>query len=217
MTCQDTREEVAVALLTRGPLHQDVAAHLASCAECALTRDELSPIPGLLALVPAPAPHIDDDALLARVLDAVVAERRRRRWRTTLVAAAAAVLLVGGAGVLAQRHGESPGVVPGPGPVQSSPDILADATLHPASATSTVVAVNVTGLARGTTCAVSAVSADGTHYPVVTWTVGYRGTGHAEGTAPVPASDIVRVDLTDTATGQLLTSVVPSSTSSAGA
>ena len=205
MTCQDIREDVAVALLTREPLDDDAAGHLATCELCARVHDELAALPGLLSLVPAPLPVVEDAGeLLARLLDAVVAERRRRRLRTTLVGVAAAVVLVGAGAVVAHRA-DVPG--PLPSPVESTPTVLADVTLHPVSATTTRVDVAVTGLAADTDCTVSAVTADGRRYPVVTWTVGYAGTGHAQGTAPVASSDVVRVELTDAASGALITSV----------
>jgi hypothetical protein len=102
MTCAETRESFAVALLTRAPLDAQSRAHLDSCGECAAEYRRLAVLPPMLdavategyATAPPPGP-----ALLDRLLAEVARRERRRRRILTLVAAACALALLASGGI----------------------------------------------------------------------------------------------------------------------
>ncbi len=88
MKCSDLRlEEYLDGELGAGE-REEVAAHLAACADCRREAEELGRLEGLLRSVPAPAMP-DEERYLERVR---ARARSRRAW---LVPAAAAILLVG--------------------------------------------------------------------------------------------------------------------------
>ncbi len=71
-----------------------VAAHLAECAECRGTLDDLQAVRNLLRAVPHRTPH---PSLLPRTLarlDATMARRTRPRWLIAAVTAVAAAVLL---------------------------------------------------------------------------------------------------------------------------
>lgn len=205
MRCEEAQQEIAVALLTKDELGAELCEHVAACEQCGATLAELDPVASLLAVLPdtqlVDADLVADRELLDRLLDAARARRHRRRW--VMAAAAALVVLVAGVAGVVMTPGHPP-VLAG---AVTAGAISAAVAVEPSGGSSSVVNLTVAGLAPGTSCTVRAVTSDGRQLDVVTWSVGYRGTGHVTGDAAAGTTKLVRIELVSADTGALLAAV----------
>jgi hypothetical protein len=200
MSCQETRQNIAVALLTGSPLDAMDAEHVAICEECSREFEELRPVVDLLVLAPSPSnPSITDEAMLRGLLSRVSAERRQHRRTLSLGAVAAAVLLliVPVVTLLVLNVGSNPPTtVPQvaastsatQGPIRGSAQVI------PASAGSRVV-VSVSGVTPGTRCSLVLVDHSGTRSVVESWEAEYRGKATVSTHTTVATSDVGQLQL----------------------
>jgi hypothetical protein len=212
VTCEQVRESAAVRLLTGGPPDPEVEAHLADCDLCSAQVARLAPLPDLLAsaasqvdLLDAPTPG---DAMLERLLAAAAAERRSRRMRLRRIAAAgvaAAALLAVPTAVVVAHHGSG----------QAQQDSVSATAANPATGISghvelarsswgSEMTLKVTGVQEGTSCTVVVVTKDGSKQTAATWWAQYPGPATVNGTVAADVPAIARVDLVDSASGEVL-------------
>ncbi len=216
MTCQQVREEAALALLTGRPLPEDVSRHLELCPPCAQDVDELRPLPALLAAVD-PSELSDADVagelLLHRMLaEAARRQRRRRSWVVAAAVAAVAALVVAvplARAVLDDPPRQRPPVAAAPTQHRASdPATGVAASVEVAAvATGSSVSMEVSGVAEGERCALSVVDASGVRREVATWSATYRGTASLQVDVAWPPERIAAVELRDVDTGQRLVAV----------
>jgi anti-sigma-K factor RskA len=168
-----------------------VAAHLPECAACRAALGEVAPLPGLLARVSAEdaaaGPPVPSAAILARLVDAALAERSARRRRLVSLAAAASIALAAGAGVAVVRAtgGEPPGytVAAAQGTVHASVRLTAISG-------GTALRLTLSGVAPEQTCRLVAIAPDGHREVAASWTASYSGTAHIRGSAALPPTRI---------------------------
>jgi len=211
VTCQDVREDAAVAILTRAPIPPTVNSHLRDCPGCQDEITPLLPLPGLLAAVSEEelaAVELPDEHLLARMLSAADEIRARRRRTHLLVAAAAVVALALPAGVLIYQGGtprnDSPSVEADRGGVEpvtvkrsaKSPatGVFGKVWLTPASWGSDLTFA-IRGVPAGEQCSLVVVSRGGARESAARWRADYRGTARVSGAVSAAVPDIERIDV----------------------
>jgi len=209
MSCQTT-ESLGPYLLGAVDARERAAveAHLAVCATCRATADELRPVSVLLGRL-----HVDDLAppepsprLLERLLAAQATARRRRRVGV-MMAAAALVAAVGVAG----------GVVGAGGPAQeptvrtvavaaaeTADGITATAWLTP-NATGTGIRLRLDGVPGGEWCSLVVRDRDGRTQTAASWQVRYGEDVDVPTATSVPLDRIDELVVT-TADGEELVS-----------
>ncbi|WP_268258402.1 anti-sigma factor [Parafrankia discariae] len=213
-----------------------VETHLDSCPDCRAELTRLAGLPGLLSRLrladvtdpPATAPRETDSprthprrtdppgadspagtdsAALDRALAGLTRSRRTARRRRTLAAVALAAVVAGGS-------------IAGTVALTSSADGPAGRMVSATDATSQVWAqvwvadapsgagftIRLWGVRPGTTCALVAVSEDGSSDTAATWTADYHGAVDVRGTSAIPARRLVRVVVVS-ATGENLLTV----------
>jgi hypothetical protein len=186
----------------------EVEAHLAVCAGCRTTADELRPVSSLLGRL-----HIDDLAppepssgLLERVLAEQATTRRRRRVGV-MVAAAALVAAVGvaggvvGAGAPAEEPTARTVAVTA---AETAGGITATAWLTP-NATGTGIRLRLDGVPAGEWCSLVIRDRDGRTETAASWQVRY-GEGVDVPTATTVTLDQIDALVVTTAVGEELVS-----------
>jgi predicted anti-sigma-YlaC factor YlaD len=210
MTCQQVREEAAVALLTGVELGASGREHLRGCEACRLEIDGLVPLPQLLALAAPVGAVVPDELLLRRVLVSAARERRaRRRWGLLVAVAAVALLVVPLAWFASGRVPEAANPSAPSGPVvtasgtDASTGVVGTVEVRP-SALGSALTMSVHGVAPGTRCALVVVDMTGASSTVTTWQADYQGTAEVEGQVSTPLAEISAVELRDVGTHQVL-------------
>jgi len=210
MTCQQVREEAAVALLTGAELGASGGEHVRGCEACRREIDGLLPLPQLLALAAPVSAVVPDELVLRRVLTTASRERRsRRRWGSLVAVAALALLVVPLAWFASGRLPE-----PAAPSAQSDPVVTASGTdastgvvgaveVRP-SALGSALTMSVHGVVPGTRCALVVVDRTGTSSTVTTWEADYQGTAEVDGQSSTPLAEIRSVELREVGTGQVL-------------
>jgi hypothetical protein len=216
--CRAARETVAVALLQRQEVPDEVRRHVETCPGCAAEAAGLRPVVDLLAT--ASAPLVDDSVVGSeRSLDRLLAtaaderhHRRRRRWATTLAAAAvAALVLVGiGVGIDVWRAGDSAPATVAAGLHASARDpvsgVAVDVVVAPTDWGSSV-ATTVTGVAPRTQCTLVVHTADGRRLTAATWYANYDGSATVNGSVASDVASVTQLDVVDAKTHEVLVSV----------
>ena len=211
MTCQETREEAAAALLVGQPWAPAVDDHLATCSECRTEIDALRPVVALLALAPPRSVGEDPgDLLLRRTLAGAADERRRRRLLTLVAAAAAALLILVPAAAWMISDADSGSGIQSPSATTlraaaSDPasGVEGTAQIQPSVSGSELV-VEVTGVQSGTRCNLVVVDRLGARSVVETWTAKYSGDASVTTQTTVPVSQVSHVELVDASADDLL-------------
>lgn len=176
MTCRTT-ESLGTYLLGAVDARERAAveAHLAVCAACRTTADELRPVSVLLGRL-----HVDDLAppepsprLLERLLAAQATARRRRRVGV-MMAAAALVAAVGVAGGMVGAGGptQEPTVRTVAVAAETADGITATAWLTP-NATGTGIRLRLDGVPGGEWCSLVVRDRDGRTEIAASWQVHY--------------------------------------------
>jgi hypothetical protein len=209
MTCQETLQNIAVALLTGTPLDNVDTEHVALCNECRQELEELRPVVDLLVLAPPPSnPSITDEAMLRGLLSRASAERIQHRRALSLGAVAAAVLLlIIPVVTLLVLNGSSNTVTNSPqatasmhathGPIRGTAQVI------PASAGSRVV-VSVRGVTPGTECSLVLVDRNGTRSVVESWQAEYQGKATVSTHTTVATPDVGQLELVDASSSNVL-------------
>jgi predicted anti-sigma-YlaC factor YlaD len=195
--------------------------HLSTCRSCRQSVNQLAPLPGMLAAVPAPgvraarpeaASRTDAVASAPRVRTARAerVRRRKRKGRMLLAAGVLGVMLLGGgAGYAIIMHAGN--------------SVAASESLHlePVARSGVRADLSITAMAAGTrldwSCSyppgvplghgyeLTVIDADGVRTVVSTW-VG-DGRSHTTGlsaTTATPADEITRIELSAAGSGMLL-------------
>ncbi|SQD99963.1 MULTISPECIES: zf-HC2 domain-containing protein [unclassified Parafrankia] len=180
-----------------------VETHLDGCPDCRAELTRLAGLPGLLSRLrladvtdppPAAAAGEPGERAVDRALAGLARSRRTARRRRALAAAALSAVVAGGS-------------ITGTVALTSSPDGPAGRLVSAADATTRVWAevwvtdvpsgagftIRLWGVRPGTTCALVAVSEDGSSDTAATWTADYRGAVDVRGTSAIPAGRLVRV------------------------
>lgn len=210
MNCEQVQQDVAIALLGKGDLDVATLEHVENCPRCAAEQASLRPIVSLLPSVDLgdlnlPSEDLPSEDLLARLLLRVTFERARSRRRTRLLAGAG---LAVAASVLAFALASVPSVIaPAEHTVVASASargINATANIEPASGGSALT-IQISGVARDTTCRLQVVGMDGGRQTIVTWVADYRGTATTHGTSTFAPSEIKQVTVRQVGGPVLLT------------
>jgi hypothetical protein len=228
VTCQETRGELAVAVLTRQPLTAAAAEHLLACAACAEEFARLDVLPGLLAATrddSLPPVVVAEPALLDRLLAELRRRKRRRRvWAGAGIAAsvAAVALVVSPLGATLRTQvlpgsrptTSAPSTAPATGP--ASPVIAMGVATDPGSNAGATVKVRqgawgsdlevlMSGLAAGRQCRMVVVDAAGSRIEAGSWTIPsgrYAQDGGFHETVKTRPGDLVRAEILDDRTGK---------------
>lgn len=231
--CQRLREDVAVAVLTRGPLPPDIETHAAVCAPC---HDEFAALAGLRPLLRAvedrpPEVVEPSDLLLPRLLAEVTRRRARRRW-VSLAAAAAVVAVAVPLGMALGREKGGTIAEPPRTPTPSSSSVVSStavaAVFSSGEATDPItgaevevevrstagwgsaITVAVKDVPPGTQCRLLVVDTAGTKIEAGSWTVPEQVTDDYQAfpaSVKTPPKRVASVELVDDATNRTMVKV----------
>jgi hypothetical protein len=201
VNCDQVREGVAEALMTRTRVDAEVMAHLSGCAACSAEAGDLQQVADLLGeLEPADAQPIATDGLFVeRLLREAGRRRTARRRRLVVASAAAAVLLVLGAAVGFTRPFRDAASATQDG-------ITASVEIEAEDGASDLI-VSVSGVEMGKHCLLRVTSAGGEVETVADWIVLYEGTSHVEADADAPPDALTSVQLVDARDDKVLVAV----------
>ena len=215
VNCQQVREDVAVAVLRGTPYDDAVRTHLDECPACREEADELASMGHVLpfAVAGAAVQADPDDRQVVHLLDRAARQRRRRRNLTWLGAAAAAVLVLvlgalGGVVVLRSVVTSNPSTIEVAG-ADASTGVTGSVRVTPADEGSKL-AISVSGVPSGTTCALRVTNTSGDVTTVATWTASYEGTATLDAQSDVPVDQIDTLQLVDVHGGKTLLSFAAS-------
>jgi hypothetical protein len=210
VNCEQVQQDVAIALLGKGDLDAATLEHVANCPRCAAEQASLRPIVSLLPSVDLEdlelhSEDLPSDDLLERLLLRVTFERARSRRRTRLTVGTG---LAVAASVLTFALASVPNVfAPAEHSVVASAaahGIKATASIEPASGGSALT-IQISGVARDTTCRLQVVGMDGGRQTIVTWVADYRGTATTHGTSTFVPSQLKQVTVREVGGPVLLT------------
>ena len=205
--CQMLREDVAVALLSRGEVPPGLREHVQLCPPCADELAEIASLRGLLATVrDASLTQVEapSELMLPRLMSEVSRRRRRVRWAAAATAAAVVAIAIPLAFSLGRTDGRATGAsarpsvrVSAPAPSASDPgEVNAAKAYSTGEATDPVtgaraevsvqnadwgsrIEVEVYGVPGGTQCRMVVVDTNGTKVESGSWTI--PPGGYADG------------------------------------